>query len=207
MQDDLISERGYVSTMANLTTFAPEVWPEDPAPQYAVHCRNCELYKQRKRVIWGEGNPNAPLLALLDNPGAREDGNGEAFVCATRSKLQQAVYDAGLTKDDVYATYLLKCRPIRAYDKQKASESCGGWLTEQTNAMQPKVVVLLGLVAAQSVLGLPEAEMSDLRGRRHEAFGAPAIVTYHPLAVHRRPNLYGSFAKDWSAAADMLNNQ
>ncbi|WP_274361811.1 uracil-DNA glycosylase [Paenibacillus thermotolerans] len=193
--------------MENRTPFAPEAWPEDPAPPHAADCRNCELFKQRKRVIWGEGNPNGPLLALLDNPGAREDANGEAFVCATRAKLQQAVHDAGLTKEDVYATYLLKCRPIRAYDKAKARESCGGWLAEQTEAMRPKAVVLLGLVVAQHVLGLPEAEMSDLRGRWHEAFGAPAIVTYHPLAVHRRPNLYRNFAEDWAAAAARLKHQ
>lgn len=186
------------------SSFTPEIWPEESAPPHAADCRKCELYKQRKRVVWGEGKPDAPLLALLDNPGAREDKHGEAFVCATRVKMQQAIRDAGLTRGDVYATYVLKCRPLRAYDKQQARVACSGWLEEQLNEKKPSVIILLGLVAAQSALSLPEAEMSDLRGRWHQAFGFPAVVTYHPLAVHRRPNLYRSFVSDWIMAAERL---
>jgi uracil-DNA glycosylase len=60
--------------------------------------------------------------------------------------------------------------------------------------------MLLGLVAAQTVLDRSDSEMSDLRGRWHDIEGIPARVTYHPLAVHRRPNLMTGFLADWQAA-------
>lgn len=188
--------------------FSPEIWLEEFPTSNAVNCNRCELHKQRTRVIWGEGNPNAPILALLDNSGARENKQGEPFVCATRVMLQKVIQEAGLCKNDVYATYLLKCRPIRAYDKPAAREACSGWLSEQIQEKKPKIVVLLGLVVAGFVLSLPEAEMSELRGRYHYVFkGIPAIVTYHPLAVHRRPNLFRSFLSDWQLAAQSLQQK
>ncbi|WP_199620356.1 uracil-DNA glycosylase [Paenibacillus alkalitolerans] len=187
--------------------FIPEIWEEEPAPAYAADCRRCELSKHRARVVWGEGEPNASVLALLDNPGAREDKTGNAFVCATRVMLQRAVKDARLERSDVYVTYLLKCRPIRAYDKPAARDACSGWLSEQIELKKPRIAMLLGLTAAQTVLSLPDAQLSDLRERWHTAFGGvPALVTYHPLAVRRRPNLYRSFVSDWEHAAVRLQS-
>ncbi|WP_370636313.1 uracil-DNA glycosylase family protein [Cohnella sp. CFH 77786] len=104
--------------------FEAETLPEEAAPAHARECGRCELSGQRTRVIWGEGNPDAPIFLLLDNPGAREDRQGNAFVCGTRETLQMGMREAGLPTDAVYVTYLLKCRPIRAYDKPLARESC-----------------------------------------------------------------------------------
>lgn len=59
------------------------ILPEEQAPESAEHCELCELAKQRKRVIWGEGNPKASLVMILDNPGAREDREGNEFLCGT----------------------------------------------------------------------------------------------------------------------------
>ncbi len=53
--------------------FSPVIWPEEKVPEQAANCQKCELHCQRSRIIWGEGNPKAPILVLLDNPGARED--------------------------------------------------------------------------------------------------------------------------------------
>jgi uracil-DNA glycosylase len=185
--------------------FVPEIWPEEAAPEAAAGCRGCELYKQRTRVIWGEGGANARIVAILDNPGAREDKEGNAFVCATRGAMQRAVKAASLEMNDVYATYLLKCRPIRAYDKPAARQACFGWLNGQIEEKKPEVIVLLGLVVAQEILSKPDAQMAEFRGRWHEVFGGiPAVVTYHPLAVHRRPNLLKGFIADWRMAAERL---
>jgi uracil-DNA glycosylase len=187
--------------------FSPEIWPEECAPPNAINCSRCELHQQRKKVVWGEGNPHAPILALLDNPGARENREGEAYVCATRVMLQRVIHETGLQKSDVYATYLLKCRPIRAYDKPAAREACSGWLTQQIQEKKPKVIMLLGLVVAEFILSLPEAKLSELRGKLHCVFNRiPAVVTYHPLAVHRRPNLFDSFLSDWHLAAQSLTH-
>jgi DNA polymerase len=66
-----------------------------------------------------------------------------------------------------------------------------------------RAIMLLGLVAAQTVLNQPQAEMGELRGRWHDWGGTPVRVTYHPLAVHRRPNLGPSFLADWRALAEV----
>jgi len=183
-------------------TWEPVAWPEAKPPAEAVDCRNCELHLQRTRVIWGEGRPDAPLLGVLDNPGAREDREGRPFVCATRVALQRAVAEAGLSRDELFVTYLLKCRPVRKYDKEAARRACFDYLRGQLQGRS--VIVLLGLVAAQTALDMPDAEMSALRGRWFELGGLPARVTYHPLAVHRRPNLMPAFLEDWKTAAAKL---
>jgi len=179
----------------------PKVWAEAAAPGDASRCERCELALRRTRVVWGEGAEDAPVVAVLDNPGAREDREGTPFVCATRVALQRAVAEVGWSEETLFVTYLLKCRPIRAYDKAKARAACMDYLRGQLEGR--RAIMLLGLVAAQTVLARPEAEMAELRNRWHVWEGVPVRVTYHPLAVHRRPNLAASFLADWRALAEV----
>lgn len=102
--------------------FEALLMPEEQGPSEVLDCKRCELAKQRSRVVWGEGNPNAPIFLLLDNPGAREDREGRSFACGTRETLQLGLREAGIAIDDVYVSYALKCRPIRAYDKRAARD-------------------------------------------------------------------------------------
>lgn len=177
----------------------PTIWKEAAPPGEAIDCQRCALAAQRTRVIWGEGSEHAAVAAILDNPGAREDREGSPFVCATRVALQRVVAQIGWSEEQLFVTYLLKCRPIRKYDKPAAREACMDYLRSQIQGR--KALILLGLVAAQTVLDRPDAEMRELRGRWHEVDGIPARVTYHPLAVHRRPNLMAGFLADWQAVA------
>ncbi|NLN86174.1 MAG: uracil-DNA glycosylase, partial [Syntrophomonadaceae bacterium] len=70
------------------SNFEPAVWPEDKLPQEAEGYQQCEICSGKSRVIWGEGNPHAPVVVILDNPGAREDKDGIEYVCGTRQTLQ-----------------------------------------------------------------------------------------------------------------------
>lgn len=178
----------------------PSIWREAETPREYVDCDRCELARQRTRVIWGEGFDAAGVAAVLDNPGAREDREGLPFVCATRAALQVGASAAGYDEDTLFVTYLLKCRPLRAYDKEAARAACIAYLEKQLEGRT--AMMLLGLVAATTVLGLPDAEMAELRGRWHDWRGIPARVTYHPLAVHRRPNLTANYLADWRALAE-----
>ena len=92
-----------------MDTLLPRILPEDLAPAIIQSCHQCELCQHGTRVIWGEGNPAASVLVILDNPGAREDKNGLPFLCGTRETLQRAAYEAGLDSDALYITYILKC--------------------------------------------------------------------------------------------------
>lgn len=177
--------------------------PEEEAPEEFRQCERCELSKQRTRVIWGEGNPKAPILMILDNPGAREDREGNAFLCGTRETLQQGMREAGLATDSAYVTFLLKCRPIRAYDKPKAREACLPHLQTQLLGKRPLVLFGFGNVVAEALLpGEENPSVKELRGSWRELQGTPIGFTYHPLAVRRRPNLMNHFVTDLMALKD-----
>ncbi|KLU63593.1 uracil DNA glycosylase superfamily protein [Peptococcaceae bacterium CEB3] len=178
-------------------SFPREIWPEDPTPSEATNCPKCELFLQRSRIIWGEGNPNAKIFVLLDNPGSREDKFGEPFICGTRQTLYLATTLAGLRKDDLYVTYVLRCRPVRKYDKEQARITCIKYLQEQLTLKAPRLVVCLGNVATQSFLGNSDAKVKLLRGKIDYYNGVATAFSYHPLAVRRRPVLYKLFLEDW----------
>ncbi|RCW42993.1 uracil-DNA glycosylase [Paenibacillus prosopidis] len=173
------------------------ILPEEAAPLGVQHCERCELSNQRDRVIWGEGNPEAPILMILDNPGAREDRQGNSFLCGTRETLQCGMREAGLDTDSVYVTYLLKCRPIRSYNKPEAREACSPNLQIQLQEKKPLVLLGFGNVVAGALFPRNEnVSVKELRGRWHEYQGIPIGFTYHPLAVRRRPNLMKFFVHD-----------
>lgn len=179
-------------------TFRSVVWPEEPVPSHAAGCERCELSCHRNRMIWGEGNPEASIVVLLDNPGAREDREGKEFVCGTRETLQQAADECGFTPNELYVTYMLKCRPRKAYDKPKAREACSLHLSFQLEQMRPRYVFCLGNVALQTFLHNPDADVKQLRGSWMSVSGTHALASYHPLAVRRRPTLYRLFLDDWN---------
>jgi uracil-DNA glycosylase len=179
-----------------MNTFCPEIWPEDPTPISQRSCEKCGLYKQGSRMVWGEGNPEAPIMIILDNPGAREDQDGNSFVCGTRETLQKVAYEAELKKEDLYVTYILKRRPLRQYNKEKTREICMLHLMEQLNIHKPELLVCLGNVAVQSFFQNPELDVKGLRGSWHRVNGYRVTVAYHPLAARRRPNLYSLLLED-----------
>lgn len=190
-----------------MPTIMPRILPEDIPPKFVLDCQKCQLSKQRSRIIWGEGNVFAPLFVILDNPGARENRQGEPYLCGARETLQLAAIKAGIGLDRLYISYILKCRPVRAYDKPEAREKCLGYLWEQLDIIKPKVLMILGNVAVKAFLNEPLAEVKNLRGKIHHWFNYDAVVSYHPLAVRRRPNLGRQFAEDWQLTASLLNSK
>lgn len=186
--------------------FEPVIWPEDKLPKEAAGYKECEICTGKSRVIWGEGNPNAPVVIILDNPGAREDKNDNEYVCGTRQTLQKALHQANLAPGDIYLTYLLKCRPLHKYNKEEVREFSKTFLIKQIQTMQPKFIVCLGDTVVQTMFNDKEAHVKNLRGVWHVVQGYPCIVSYHPLAVRRRPNLTRQFMEDWGMLAHRLFN-
>jgi uracil-DNA glycosylase family 4 len=179
-----------------MTSFEPVILTEEPSPPHAINCQMCELSKQRKRVVWGEGNPDAPIMILLDNPGSREDSEGNPYVCGTRETLQYGMKEAGLAVDLVYVSYLLKCRPTRAYQKPLAREACSSHLQLQLETKKPELLFGLGNTVVQTLFSNEEADVKSLRGEWHSYQGTPIAFSYHPLAVRRRPVLLPYFVED-----------
>ncbi|NMA55244.1 MAG: uracil-DNA glycosylase [Firmicutes bacterium] len=188
-----------------MSVHKPTILPEHSGPPDFSLCRQCELHQHKTRTIWGEGNPGAPVYVILDNPGAREDNEGRPFLCGTRETLQQAAYEAGLGADELYVTYLLKCRPRRAYDKPKARSVCINFLGQQLKQGNPQIIFALGNTVCQSVWDDQKAQVKDLRGQVHLIDGYEVITSYHPLAVRRRPALYKYFLADWQLVVSQLH--
>lgn len=173
------------------------IWQEERPPNGVQHCNDCGLMDHGSRIVWGEGNPKAPIIVLLDNPGAREDREGNPFICGTRQTLQQAASEVGLTENELYVTYVLKRRPRKAYDKTFARNACMQHVLAQLEEKTPKFIFCLGNTAVQHFFENDEAEVKNMRKRWHAARGFQTTVSYHPLAVRRRPNLYRIFVDDW----------
>lgn len=190
-----------------MNPFCPEMWNEDPTPEDQRDCKECGLYQQGARMIWGEGNPRAPIMFILDNPGSREDRDGKPMVCGTRQTMQKAAYEAGLDKGQIYVTYILKRQPKRAYDKGKTREICMRHLYDQLEKQKPKIIVCLGNVAVQSFFQNSELEVKGLRGNFYQMNGYQTTVAYHPLAARRRPNLYPLLLEDMELVVSELRKQ
>ena len=184
------------------SNFIPIILPEDKLPIEANNYAQCEICTPKSRIIWGEGNPKAPIVVILDNPGAREDKEGKEYVCGTRKTLQTALYQANLSTDDIYVTYLLKCRPLSRYNKEEARSFSKPFLERQIKDIQPKLIVCLGDTVVQWMFDDSEAHVKSLRGNWHFLLGYPTVVSYHPLAVRRRPNLMKQFMQDWEMLAE-----
>ncbi len=187
--------------------FSSAIWSEDQLPDCAKGCTQCELHKQRTRIICGEGNPKADIVVILDNPGCREDKNGNAFVCGTRQTLQFAARSVGINEKDLYITYILKCRPIRKYNKENARKTCLGYLDKQLQTNNFKIALCLGDVAVKSFFSDPGRDVKSTRGTWHYVRNMPTYVSYHPLAIRRRPILYKAFINDWGQIANKLREQ
>lgn len=143
-------------------------------------------------------------MLVVDNPGARETSAGVPFTCGTRMTLTRAALEAGLDLTDIYVTYLVKCRPLRKYDRAVAYDVGIRYVLMQVGERQPSVLVLLGDVVAKAVTGAADASVRALRGSSLTVRGIPAVVSYHPLAARRRPNLYPALVADLRQAGGLL---
>ncbi len=188
-----------------MNSFTGRILTEDPLPTYLTDEHRHLLNRHTSaRLIWGEGNSAAPVFIVLDNPGARETKEGEPFLCGTRETLQKGISAAGLELEQIYVSFLLKARPLKKYDKEKARRLSLNFLLEQIKKHEPTVVVCLGDVGAKAYFADPQVSAKSLRAQRHILHGFTTVVSYHPLAVRRRPSLYRYFVEDLSLAAQTL---
>jgi DNA polymerase len=149
-------------------------------------CTACGLCRQRKQAVPGVGDENADWLFVGEGPGAEEDERGEPFVGQAGKLLDNMLSAIGLKRgEDVYIANVVKCRPPGNRNPEPAeAEACAPYLTRQIGLIRPRLIVALGKVAAQNLLG-NEATIASLRGRLHDYRGTPLIVTYHPAYLLR----------------------
>ena len=170
----------------------------------ASACTKCRLAENRTQVVFGNGNSDADLMFVGEGPGAEEDKQGLPFVGAAGELLTKIIQAMDLRREDVYIANILKCRPPGNRDPQPDEiAACRGFLERQIEIVQPKVIVALGRIAAQALLG-NDSPIGQMRGQWYRIHGVPAMVTYHPAALLRNQGLKRPTWEDMQQVRDRL---
>lgn len=164
--------------------------------QAADVCRGCSLYRNATQVVFGEGLPTARVLLIGEQPGDQEDMAGRPFVGPAGRLLDKALVDAGFQRDELYLTNAVKhfkweWRGRRRLHKKPSTaevRACRPWLEAEVVAVQPDLLLCMGVTAATAVFG-GTIRLKDVRGTfRPSPFAVEAFVTIHPSALLRLPS-------------------
>ena len=162
----------------------------------AKNCQACDLWKRGTQTVFGEGARNAKIMFVGEQPGDQEDLEGRPFVGPAGKLLDRALEDAGIDRKKVYVTNAVKhfsWEPRgkrRIHKKPNAVEiaACRPWLDAEIAALRPKIIVLLGATAAQSLLGR-DFRVTQHRGEFLKSELAPYVMaTVHPSSILRAPD-------------------
>lgn len=151
-----------------------------------MSCTDCVLSEGRHTVVFGTGREDASLMFVGEAPGKNEDLQGEPFVGAAGSLLDELLAGIGIERSEVYIANVLKCRPPGNRDpRPEEIDACKGYLREQIRLVNPEVVVTLGNFATKLLLRT-DTGITKLRGQSHKWWlGATLIPTFHPAAALR----------------------
>jgi uracil-DNA glycosylase len=187
----------------------------DQLRQEAAGCRRCDLWENATQTVFGEGAERARLMLVGEQPGDQEDLQGKPFVGPAGKLLERALDEAGIDRRRVYVTNAVKHfrwtrrGKRRLHEKPNAGQvrACRPWLEAEIEVVRPRLIVLLGATAAQSVMG-PAFRVSRQRGEvLNSPFGLPVLATVHPSSILRaiddesREAAMSSFIADLRVAA------
>ena len=186
----------------------------------AETCTACELYREATQVVFGTGPKSAPLMLIGEQPGDAEDLEGEPFVGPAGSVLADALEEAGIRSEDVYLTNVVKHFRWKPKGKRRLHQTpatrhvraCLPWLEAELAMVGPQVLVCLGAIASQALLGRSFRVTKD-RGKA-QTWGAYTVVaTVHPSAVLRatepddRERLRASLVQDLVTAHRLIGEK
>ena len=161
-------------------------------------CPKCELCKSRTHAVPGEGDPHARIMLIGEGPGYHEDQQGRPFVGASGKFLSELLAHAGLTREDVFITNVVKCRPPGNRDPLPDEiAACSNYLDRQIEAINPDVIVTLGRFSmARWFAG---ERISKIHGQPRKSNGRLIVPMFHPAAaLHQqsiRPQIEEDFRK------------
>lgn len=193
----------------------PEILPEltdasadgldwDELRHCVADCTRCELHTSRTQTVFGVGNSQATWMVIGEAPGAEEDRRGEPFVGRAGRLLDEMLRAVGQGRDKVFIANILKCRPPNNRDpKPDEARACRDYLERQIELVGPDIILAVGRIAAQNLLG-SEAPVGRLRGKRHALGETPLVVTYHPAYLLRSPSQKRKVWDDLCLARRML---
>jgi uracil-DNA glycosylase family 4 len=174
----------------------------------ASHCTACALHEKRKQAVLGVGDEQADWLFVGEGPGAEEDARGEPFVGQAGRLLDNMLAAIGLKRGkNVYIANVVKCRPPGNRNPEPAeTQACQPFLDRQVALIQPRLIVALGKVAANSLLGRSDT-LGSMRKTVHDYRGIPLIVTYHPAYLLRTLSDKAKAWEDLCFAVDTMTGE
>ncbi|HEY8887461.1 MAG TPA: uracil-DNA glycosylase [Gallionella sp.] len=178
-------------------------WPE--LKQRVSDCTACKLRAGCTQTVFGVGDEKADWLFVGEGPGADEDALGEPFVGQAGKLLDNMLLAIKLKRgENVYITNIVKCRPPGNRNPEAEEiATCLPYLRRQIELIKPKMIVALGKVASNALLG-KDATLASLRGKPHDYRGIPLIVTYHPAYLLRSPSEKAKAWQDLCMAVDTM---
>lgn len=158
--------------------------------EFAATCQRCPLRKGCRQVVVSTGVTSAQLMLIGEGPGADEDAQGLPFVGKAGQLLDNILHAGGFSRQtNVYITNVVKCRPPEnRIPTEEERQACLPILRQQYRLLQPKIVLLLGATAVQTVID-PQARITKVRGQWVEKDGVWFMPTYHPAALLRNEML------------------
>lgn len=150
------------------------------------NCTSCKLCERRTNTVFGVGDREAEWMLIGEAPGEQEDKQGEPFVGQAGKLLDSMLRSIGLSREKgVFIANVLKCRPPGNRDPEPDEAAmCDPYLKRQIALVKPRIIVVLGRIAAQNLLQT-QTPVGKLRGKVHEVEGVPVVVTYHPAYLLR----------------------
>jgi len=178
-------------------------WPQ--LRQRVSDCTACKLRAGCTQTVFGVGDEKADWLFVGEGPGADEDALGEPFVGQAGKLLDNMLLAIKLKRgENVYIANIVKCRPPGNRNPEAEEiATCLPYLQRQIELIQPKVIIALGKVASNALLG-KDATLASLRGKPHDFRGTPLIVTYHPAYLLRSPSEKAKAWQDLLLAVDTM---
>ena len=190
-----------VSKKDNAQTPAEQLIPEqltiEALREAAAGCKACELWEKGTQTVFGEGGKNPRLMLVGEQPGDREDVEGRPFVGPAGRILDEALDAAGIRRADVYLTNAVKHfrwerrgkRRLHMKPSQVHVRACRPWLQAELETVRPRLMILLGATAAQSVMGTA-FKVTQQRGKvlASPLGGVPVLATVHPSSILRAPD-------------------
>jgi uracil-DNA glycosylase family protein len=175
-------------------------------------CEGCDLYRFATRAVMGEGPVPAHIMLIGEQPGNEEDLQGHPFVGPAGRLLDRALADAGIARDVVYVTNVVKHFKFEERGKRRIHkkpgaieiQACMPWLMAEMTLVQPRVVVCLGATAAQALLGRTYRLTKDHGTFRTHAAGRDVTSTIHPSAALRAPDEEGRHAAYQMLVNDLI---
>ncbi len=171
--------------------------------QKIIECTKCELSKTRTNAVPGKGNFQSDVIFVGEAPGRNEDKNGEPFVGIAGQRLSLALENAGVSRESIYITNVVKCRPPNnRVPTISERNTCQDYLQKEISIIKPKIICILGNTAFNSILG--GSEITKYRGKIVKKDKQFYFLTVHPAATIYNQELITVLKEDIAKLFDLI---